>query len=221
MTILFHCHSDGIEAAAIFLVDQGGARHQDTHPQGSFLSWETQASSSPRSSASQGLGSLPIQKTCSPGTHEAQRALRARGTGLGSARLNIPTSATSRMVREMEVRGPGVRPGQGRGSLRHAHLLPCLRVTGAGISQLASSHRPSICHDTPGKNTVKYCFFIPFITRTRLNLEAPLALNGKVQPWPWCPACPQHKHAHCGAPGPGGPGLLRRDDGDGRNGAKG
>lgn len=100
MTILFHCHSDGIEVAAIFLVDQGGARHRDTHPQGSFLSWETQASSSPRSSASQGLGSLPIQKTCSPGTHEAQQALRARGTGLGSARLNIPTSATSRMVRD-------------------------------------------------------------------------------------------------------------------------
>lgn len=30
-----------------------------------------------------------------------------------------------------------------------------------------SSHGPSICHDAPGKNTVKYCFFIPFITLTR------------------------------------------------------
>lgn len=107
--------------------------------------------------------------------------------------------------RRAGARGPGVRPGRGRGSLRHAHLFPCLGVTAAGTGQLASSHRPSICHDTPGKNTAKYCFFIPFITLTRLNPEVPLALSGEVPPCPWRPASPWHKSAVGAAPGPGGP----------------
>ena len=85
----------------------------------------------------------------------------------------------------------------------HGHLFPCLGVTGAGTGQLASSHRPSICHDTPGKNTAKYCFFISFITLTRLNPEAPLALSGEVLPCPWHPVCPWHKSADCRAPGRG------------------
>lgn len=75
---------------------------------------------------------------------------------------------------------------------------------------------------------MKYCFFIPFITLTRLNLEALLALRGKVQPQrvlvcPWHPVCPRQESAPCGASGPGGPGLPRRDTGsrDGRNRAEG
>lgn len=102
--------------------------------------------------------------------------------------------------------------------MRHAHLFPCLGVTGAGTGQLASSHRPSICHDIPGKNTVKYYFFISFITLTRLNPEAPLALSGEVLPCPWHPACPWHKSADCRAPGRGS--LARSNEMVGTGGAR-
>lgn len=120
--------------------------------------------------------------TGSPGTDEATQALRAGETGLGSTAFNIPTGATGRTASEMEARGPWSQARLRRGSLRHAHLLPRLGVTSAGVSQHASSHRSSICHDAPGKNTMKCCFFVPFITLTRLHLEALLALSGKTQP---------------------------------------
>ena len=102
--------------------------------------------------------------------------------------------------------------------MRHAHLFPCLGVTGVGTGQVASSHRPSICHDIPGKNTVKYYFFISFITLTRLNPEAPLALSGEVLPCPWHPACPWHKSADCRAPGRGS--LARSNEMVGTGGAR-
>lgn len=120
--------------------------------------------------------------TGSPGTYEATQALRAGEMGLGSTGFNIPTGAAGRTTSEMEARGPWSQARLSRGSLRHAHLLPRLRVTSAGVSQHASSHRSSICHDAPGKNTMKCCFFVPFITLMRLHLEALLALSGKTQP---------------------------------------
>lgn len=64
--------------------------------------------------------------TRSPGTYEATQALRAAETGLGSAGCNIPTGAAGRMAREKEARGPWSQARPSRGSLRHAHLLPCL-----------------------------------------------------------------------------------------------
>lgn len=77
-----------------------------------------------------------------------------------------------------------------------------------------SWNQPSICHDTLGKNTVKYCFFIPFITLTRLNLEAPLALTGEVQPqrvlaWPVAPGELLAGECSLQTPGPRGPCLPR------------
>lgn len=41
---------------------------------------------------------------------------------------------------------------------------------------------------------MKYCFFIPFITLTRLNLEAPLAPSGSAQRARKCPQCPRLAH---------------------------
>lgn len=146
--------------------------------------------------------------THSPGTCEATQALRAGEMGLGSAGCNIPTGAAGRTASEMEARGLWRQARPSRGSLRHAHLLLCLEVTRAGISQRASSHRPSICHDAPGKNTVKYYFFIPFITLTKRHLEAPLAPSGKTQPTdsmgtPTCPRLAQGMRAFTGHSGPG------------------
>lgn len=70
----------------------------------SILGAQGEAGSSPRSSANPGLGSWPVQMTRSPGTHEAQQALRTREAGLGSAGLNTPTGAAGRTATEIEAR---------------------------------------------------------------------------------------------------------------------
>lgn len=80
------------------------------------------------------------------------------------------------MARERETREPWSQARPSRGSLRHARLLPLPR----GHESWKGPTRLSICHDAPGKNTVKYCFFIPFMTLTRLHLEALLAPGSTV-----------------------------------------
>lgn len=60
-------------------------------------------------------------------------------------------------------------------------MLIRLRVTGAGISWCAGAMGPQSVMTPQEKIQLKYCFFIPFIILTRLNLEALLAPNGKLQ----------------------------------------
>lgn len=80
-------------------------------------------------------------------------------SGPGSCGPDIPTGAAGRTARER-------RPGQA-GKSAAWPFAPRARGHRSWDHPGDSSHRPSICHDTPGKNTLKYCFFTPFITLMR------------------------------------------------------
>lgn len=201
VTSLFHGPSDDKAAAAV--LPAGSGRGQEPgHPplRLSPVLGAAGRGGPPHGSARQGLGSTPPSGWHAPWgptrpsrpSGQEEQAWAPTGSAFPQAPLaGQPLSRSQRAWSQ-------AWPRQGKSAT--CPFVPCLGVTGAGTGQLASSHRPSICHDTPGKNTAKYCFFIPFITLTRLNPEAPLALSGEVLPCPWRPACPRHESADCRAP---------------------
>lgn len=113
--LLPYHYSDGKGAAATLPAELGRCQVPRHPPWGLCLPWALQGEAGqflPHSSASQGLGSLPIWTTCPPGTHEAQRTLRARGMGLGSSRPKVPTGAAGGTAREMEARSMESGPAE-------------------------------------------------------------------------------------------------------------
>ena len=106
-TSLFHGPSDDKAAAAI--LPAGSGRGQEPgHPPLRLcpVLGATGRGGPPRGSAREGLGRPPlIWMVCSLGAHKAQQALRARGTGLGSSRLDIPTGTAARTASEPEPGG--------------------------------------------------------------------------------------------------------------------
>ena len=106
-TSLFHGPSDDKAAAAI--LPAGSGRGQEPgHPPLRLcpVLGATGRGGPPRGSAREGLGRPPlIWMVCSLGAHKAQQALRARGTGLGSGRLDIPTGTAARTASEPEPGG--------------------------------------------------------------------------------------------------------------------
>lgn len=112
-------------------------------------------------------------------TQEAEQALRT-GASAWPPQSHIPTGTAGSRASEM---GQGLR-GQARSAQEVRGVSVCsppVRVTGAGISWCAGAMGPQSVMTPQEKIQLKYCFFIPFIILTRLNLEASLAPNGRLQ----------------------------------------